>query len=96
MIRWPFRDLKWRKHEPTDGSRAICKEFSRHEEGESLSLKRLPTFPHTLSSFPSNVRPLSGSVDIPWGIIELVLWRTALQADAYWTDVKTKGVALGY
>ena len=21
------------------------------------------------------------SVDIPWGIIELVLWRTALQAD---------------
>ena len=24
-----------------------------------------------------------GSVDIPWGIIELVLWRTALQADTY-------------
>ena len=23
------------------------------------------------------------SVDIPWGIIELVLWRTALQADTY-------------
>ena len=37
-----------------------------------------------------------GSVDIPWGIIELILWRTALQADAYWTDVRTKGVALGY
>ena len=81
---------------PTDGSRAICKDFSRHEEVEFLSLKRLPTFPHTLLSFSSNVRPLSGSVDIPWGIIELVLWRTALQADAYWTDVRTKGVALGY
>ena len=26
---------------------------------------------------------LFGSVDIPWGIIELVLWRTALQADTY-------------
>ena len=25
-----------------------------------------------------------------------VLRRTALQADAYWTDVRTKGVALGY
>ena len=25
----------------------------------------------------------NGSVDIPWGIIELVLWRTALQADTY-------------
>ena len=37
-----------------------------------------------------------GSVDIPWGIIELILWRTALQADAYWTDVRTEGVALGY
>ena len=24
-----------------------------------------------------------GSVDIPWGIIELVLWRTALQADVF-------------
>ena len=24
-----------------------------------------------------------GSVDIPWGIIELILWRTALQADTY-------------
>ena len=24
-----------------------------------------------------------GSVDILWGIIELVLWRTALQADTY-------------
>ena len=24
-----------------------------------------------------------GSVDIPWGIIELVLWRTVLQADTY-------------
>ena len=48
------------------------------------------------NSFPSNVRPLSGSVDFPWGIIELVLWRTALQADTYWTDVRTKGVALGY
>ena len=50
---------------------------------EFLSLKREPTFPQTLSSFPPNVRPLSGSVDIPWGIIELVLWRTALQADTY-------------
>ena len=25
----------------------------------------------------------NGSAEIPWGIIELVLWRTALQADTY-------------
>ena len=96
MISWPFRDRNWQKHGPTDGSRAICKDFSRHEEGESLSLKRSHPFPHTFSSFASNVCLLSGSVDFPWGIIELVLWRTAHQADSYWTDVRTKGVALGY
>ena len=55
VIRWPFGDWKWRKHEPTDGSRAICKDFSRQYEVEFLSLKREPTFPQTFSSFPSNV-----------------------------------------
>ena len=39
MIRWLFRDLKWRKHGPTDGSRAICNDFSRQYEVEFLSLK---------------------------------------------------------
>ena len=28
-------------------------------------------------------RCVLGSAEIPWGIIELVLWRTALQADTY-------------
>ena len=32
---------------------------------------------------PFHQLPDFGSVDIPWGIIELVLWRTALQADTY-------------
>ena len=59
VIRWPFRDLKWRKHVPTDGSRAICKDFSRHEEVEFLSLKRSHPFPQTFSSFASNVCLLS-------------------------------------
>ena len=30
-----------------------------------------------------NLSADAGHVDIPWGIIELVLWRTALQADTY-------------
>ena len=55
VISWPFRDWKWQKHGPTDGSRAICKDFSRQYEVEFLSLKREPTFHHTLLSFSSNV-----------------------------------------
>ena len=36
-----------------------------------------------ISNFSYTFRDIDGSVDIPWGIIELVLWRTALQADTY-------------
>ena len=45
VIRWPFRDWNRQKHEPTDGSRAICKDFSSQQEGEFLSLKRSRPFP---------------------------------------------------
>ena len=38
-------------------------------------------FPFIYKSYQNSRE--NGSVDIPWGIIELVLWRTALQADTY-------------
>ena len=52
---------------------------------------------------PLNIyRAVSFKTRIWTGWTDFVAWlgpvlrRTALQADAYWTDVRTKGVALGY